>query len=75
MVVIVLMALFWVEMDGRVQVCPHQWSFLYINNINIVTVCPANSFVCDNAVCIPSIWECDSVDDCGDNSDEDDCSG
>ena len=65
-------------MDGHVQVCP---MFLYIilyiifNCHNIATVCPANSFVCDNAVCIPSIWECDSVDDCGDNSDEDHCNG
>lgn len=42
---------------------------------NILTVCPANSFICDNAVCIPSIWECDSIDDCGDNSDEDHCNG
>ena len=35
--------------------------------------CPANSFICDNARCIPSIWKCDKINDCGDNSDEDHC--
>lgn len=81
MAVIVPMALFWLEMDERVQVCS---SFMIILAINlrvviviiiIITVCPANSFICDNSVCIPSIWECDSIDDCGDNSDEDHCNG
>ena len=37
-------------------------------------VCPDNSFICDNANCIPLFWECDGTDDCGDNSDEDHCS-
>ena len=43
--------------------------------LNFLTVCPVNSFICDNANCIPSVWECDDVDDCGDNSDEDHCDG
>ncbi len=38
-------------------------------------VCPDGSFVCDNAVCVHESWECDGLDDCGDNSDEDDCAG
>ena len=47
----------------------HNGDGMYFN-----AVCPANSFICDNANCIPSAWECDSADDCGDNSDEDHCS-
>ncbi len=38
-------------------------------------VCPDDNFACDNAVCIHESWECDGLDDCGDNSDEDDCTG
>ena len=41
----------------------------------IFAVCPAGNFICDNANCIPSVWECDTVNDCGDNSDEDHCNG
>jgi len=39
------------------------------------SLCASNEFICDNAVCIPSVWECDSMNDCGDNSDEDHCAG
>ena len=43
-------------------------------NTNVAnTACTADSFVCDNAKCSPSAWQCDSVDDCGDSSDEDHC--
>ena len=38
-------------------------------------MCPVDSFLCDNANCVPSIWECDGINDCGDNSDEDHCTG
>lgn len=30
-------------------------------------------FACDNKNCIPYWWKCDSVNDCGDNSDEIGC--
>ena len=45
------------------------------NNFQFIhSVCPDNSFVCENANCIPIFWECDGIDDCGDYSDEDHCS-
>ena len=37
-------------------------------------MCP-DAFTCDNSNCIPSIGECDRIDNCGDNSDEDHCDG
>ncbi|CAB3366798.1 Hypothetical predicted protein [Cloeon dipterum] len=35
--------------------------------------CNEWQFTCNNKKCIPSWWKCDSVNDCGDNSDEQDC--
>ena len=32
--------------------------------------CPAQTFTCDNTVCIHKMWVCDGDDDCGDGSDE-----
>ena len=35
--------------------------------------CPKNKFKCNSEKCIPSIWTCDGDDDCGDRSDEKNC--
>lgn len=32
--------------------------------------CPPNQFKCANDKCIPAVWVCDTDNDCGDNSDE-----
>ena len=37
--------------------------------LNIILCLPLQ-FVCKNYKCIPLSWKCDSVDDCGDRSDE-----
>jgi hypothetical protein len=36
--------------------------------------CDASDFVCANAVCVPASYACDGYNDCGDYSDEADCS-
>lgn len=36
--------------------------------------CDPDVFKCDNGRCISTSWHCDQEDDCGDNSDEKDCS-
>jgi V8-like Glu-specific endopeptidase len=35
--------------------------------------CKAEQFQCANSACIPTAWQCDYWDDCGDNSDEANC--
>ena len=40
-----------------------------------VRQCDSSDFACDNGECIPSSWECDHEDDCGDDSDEVHCPG
>lgn len=36
--------------------------------------CGPHEFRCKNNNCIPDHWRCDGQSDCGDNSDEENCS-
>lgn len=36
-------------------------------------MCDKNFFQCKNGKCIPNHWKCDEADDCGDKSDEKNC--
>ena len=36
--------------------------------------CQESEFQCRDGSCIPMRWRCDKTDDCGDNSDESNCS-
>ena len=38
-----------------------------------VTTCASHELACNNGRCIPLTWQCDQDNDCGDNSDEQDC--
>lgn len=35
--------------------------------------CDGSQLKCRNGRCKPKFWECDGVDDCGDNTDEESC--
>lgn len=35
--------------------------------------CDSDQFHCSNGKCIPESWKCNTMDECGDNSDEELC--
>jgi len=37
--------------------------------------CSTGEFECASGRCIPGLWHCDTDDDCGDGSDETNCTG
>lgn len=39
----------------------------------ICTVCNKSHITCKNGFCKPNYWHCDGVNDCGDNTDEENC--
>ena len=51
--------------------CKHNW-----DSVAGGFGCPNNSFACKNGKCIPDKMTCDSNDNCGDGSDEEEgCKG
>ncbi|KAF3847223.1 hypothetical protein F7725_020251, partial [Dissostichus mawsoni] len=60
--------------NGEVQ-CQCPTGYLLKNNTCIKTEhsCLPNQYRCSNGRCISSIWKCDSDNDCGDMSDEQEC--
>ncbi|XP_054619152.1 low-density lipoprotein receptor-related protein 12 isoform X1 [Dunckerocampus dactyliophorus] len=45
----------------------------YVTGKSDVSSCDVDQFHCSNGKCIPDWWRCNSMDECGDNSDEDLC--
>ena len=47
--------------------------YYYTYFFSVVVVCNIDHFVCDNGGCVSVDFVCDDTNDCGDNSDEQDC--
>ncbi|XP_077396383.1 sortilin-related receptor [Festucalex cinctus] len=60
--------------DGQVQCqCPTGYQLQNNTCVKTEVSCSANQYRCSNGRCISNIWKCDSDDDCGDMSDEQEC--
>ena len=49
-------------------------TLMMICPLTATTTCKDNQFRCSNNLCIPRLFVCDRQDDCGDESDELNCS-
>ncbi|XP_054168279.1 sortilin-related receptor-like [Oppia nitens] len=59
--------------NGTDKVIPTSNQTTTTSTANPLDSCAGDWFRCATGICVPLIWRCDRVDDCGDNSDETGC--
>ncbi|XP_034016613.1 low-density lipoprotein receptor-related protein 12 [Thalassophryne amazonica] len=63
----------WIRFHSDESLAGKGFRLAYITGKPEVSSCDVDQFHCSNGKCIPDWWRCNSMDECGDNSDEELC--
>ncbi|XP_030597789.1 low-density lipoprotein receptor-related protein 12 isoform X4 [Archocentrus centrarchus] len=63
----------WIHFHSDDSLTGKGFRLSYISGKPEASSCDVDQFHCSNGKCIPDWWRCNSMDECGDNSDEDLC--
>ncbi|XP_051926079.1 low-density lipoprotein receptor-related protein 12 [Hippocampus zosterae] len=63
----------WIHFRSDEALTGRGFRLSYVTGKPDVASCDMDQFHCSNGKCIPDWWRCNSMDECGDNSDEDLC--
>ncbi|XP_072323315.1 low-density lipoprotein receptor-related protein 12 [Scyliorhinus torazame] len=63
----------WIKFHSDDRYTGKGFRLSYVTGKSAETGCDWDQFHCDNGKCIPDIWKCNTMDECGDNSDEELC--
>ncbi|XP_062342869.1 low-density lipoprotein receptor-related protein 12 [Osmerus eperlanus] len=64
----------WVKFHSDDSLTGKGFRLTYITGRPEASSCDSDQFHCSNGKCVPDSWRCNSMDECGDNSDEELCS-
>uniref|UniRef100_A0A3P8Y0J8 CUB domain-containing protein n=1 Tax=Esox lucius TaxID=8010 RepID=A0A3P8Y0J8_ESOLU len=63
----------WIKFHSDDSMSGKGFRLSYITGKSEEISCNSNQFHCSNGKCIPESWKCNTMDECGDNSDEELC--
>ncbi|KAM9386264.1 low-density lipoprotein receptor-related protein 12 [Pholidichthys leucotaenia] len=63
----------WIHFHSDDSLTGKGFRLSYVSGKPEASSCDANQFHCSNGKCVPDMWRCNGVDECGDQSDEDVC--